>query len=284
VAIGVDALFLNRLETMAGGLQIAGLGKPATQPSARPAARAQVDALIADLLNDAPYRDNRNLTLLSEGVFRIDMILWSTRRSIALRPMYLLDAVRAYRETEKLAPAFDALDTTKPTPLPRVERRGFPTAASAMFSRTMGTPYRRVVQVNAQLLFERRAAAIALATRLYYLEHGNYPPSLAQLVPYCLPSVPVDPFDPNAGPIRYLLLDQNGPRPIAYSLAENGVDDTINNVPGTVPPVTQWGWQAQPRTLDQHRDLSQWMPAAPPLGYDRPMGNSEPLPEAGGDQ
>ena len=67
-----------------------------------------------------------------------------------------------------------------------------------------------------------RMAACALAVRWYELDHGHRPATLAMLVPDYLPAVPIDPFDPDGGPIRY--------RPDAtparlYSLGVDQVDD-----------------------------------------------------------
>ena len=71
-------------------------------------------------------------------------------------------------------------------------------------------------------LFLRRAAAVALALRLYELDHGRRPSTLAELVPSYLPAVPVDPFDPACGEIRYV---PNARPPVLYSVSVNGIDD-----------------------------------------------------------
>ena len=54
-----------------------------------------------------------------------------------------------------------------------------------------------------QILARQRLAAAALAIKLYEVDHGSRPGALAELVPEYLPAVPVDPWDPAAGPIRY---------------------------------------------------------------------------------
>jgi hypothetical protein len=61
-----------------------------------------------------------------------------------------------------------------------------------------------------------------LAIRAYQLEHGQLPASLDALVPGLLPSVPIDPFDPAGGPLRYRLDDEEY---ALYSVGLNGVDD-----------------------------------------------------------
>lgn len=73
------------------------------------------------------------------------------------------------------------------------------------------------------MLANRRIAAIMLAMRLYEVDHqGNLPESLSQLVPDYLPAIPMDPFDPSGGTIRYLR--DRTPRAI-YSVGLNGEDD-----------------------------------------------------------
>ncbi|MCH7565360.1 MAG: hypothetical protein IH968_16225 [Gemmatimonadetes bacterium] len=65
-------------------------------------------------------------------------------------------------------------------------------------------------------------AAIALAMRLYELDHGRRPRQLSELVPDYLPAVPLDPMASDGRVIVYLLEPEP---PILYSVGENGVDD-----------------------------------------------------------
>ena len=50
------------------------------------------------------------------------------------------------------------------------------------------------MQLHYQYLDERRQTAIALAVRLYELDHGWRPEKLADLVPDYLPEVPIAPL------------------------------------------------------------------------------------------
>jgi hypothetical protein len=78
------------------------------------------------------------------------------------------------------------------------------------------------------LLSERRAAALALAIRLYQLDRrGERPTSLAELVPAYLAAVPADPFAAGGQPFRYTqhAVDREGITPAIYSVAEDGKDD-----------------------------------------------------------
>jgi len=73
-------------------------------------------------------------------------------------------------------------------------------------------------------LFNSRAAAMALAIRLYRFDHGGkWPESLSQLIPQYLPRIPVDPFSPTVASILYKLNQSTDP--IIYSVGENGMDD-----------------------------------------------------------
>ena len=65
-------------------------------------------------------------------------------------------------------------------------------------------------------------AAIALTIRLYETDHGRRPETLSELVPEYLSAVPLDPLAADDRPIRYL---PNAPKPILYSVDENGDDD-----------------------------------------------------------
>jgi hypothetical protein len=71
-------------------------------------------------------------------------------------------------------------------------------------------------------LTERRMAAVALAVRLYELDHGRRPDRLDDLVPEYLPAVPRDPFAADNPPLGYA---PNASPPVLYSMNEDGVDD-----------------------------------------------------------
>lgn len=61
-----------------------------------------------------------------------------------------------------------------------------------------------------------------LALHWYLAENGHFPHELQQLVPEYLPEVPLDPFDPENGPLQYRL---SGDGFILYSVGPNGLDD-----------------------------------------------------------
>ena len=72
------------------------------------------------------------------------------------------------------------------------------------------------------VLAYRRMGATALAIRLYEIEHGHRPDALDELVPDCIPAVPLDPFSADGAPIGYR---PDADPPVLYSLGDDGVDD-----------------------------------------------------------
>ena len=68
----------------------------------------------------------------------------------------------------------------------------------------------------------RRMTAVALAIRLYELDHGRRPATLTELVPGYLPHVPDDPFAAKGVKLRYA---PDARRALLYSVGVNGQDD-----------------------------------------------------------
>ena len=69
---------------------------------------------------------------------------------------------------------------------------------------------------------ERRMAAVAIAMRLYEVDHGRRPETLSQLVPGYLEAIPADPFADDGRPIAYA---PDAEPPVLYSIGSDGVDD-----------------------------------------------------------
>ncbi len=65
-------------------------------------------------------------------------------------------------------------------------------------------------------------AGVALAIRLYEIDHGHRPETLPLLVPDYLDEIPADPFDRDDAPILYKL---DGDPQILYSVGDNGEDN-----------------------------------------------------------
>ncbi|HEV7299470.1 MAG TPA: hypothetical protein VGN72_08920 [Tepidisphaeraceae bacterium] len=282
VGVGIEALAVDRVQKMAGGLTVAGAAHPSTLPSARPATRQQVQAMIADLLNDAASVGTKRNGFIGERAMQVDSILLLSSESMLLRPMYVLDAEWTGRKNDRYIKATAATHWTAAKNIMGIERPRDPFDLSRVASNMFSGPLDRAVLTGFRVLVDRRIAAIALAMRLYWLDHGRYPDTLDALVPAYLPAVPIDPFSPAGEPFQYILA-ANGTRPIAYSVGENGIDDTPDE--SVLPPFTAWGWQSTnlafnaPRNrkpFDQYRDLSRWMPATPPPNYLPPAELKDP--------
>jgi len=113
----------------------------------------------------------------------------------------------------------------------------FPQTQEAVMSLHTGTSSLHLVTCpvtgtyeNSSLIFKfvfrtiayRRMAAIALAIRLFEMDHGSLPDTLDELVPDYLASVPEDPFAESPGPLIYR---PDRAEPVLYSVGENGIDD-----------------------------------------------------------
>jgi hypothetical protein len=273
VSIGIQALAVDRAQKIAGGLTVAGAGQPATQPTARPATRQQVLGLIANLLDDAPLRAAQRNAFIGERAMQIDAVRWYTSETWLLRPMFTLDAVRIGRMFDRYFAAADATGWTAAEKAMGNPAPADPLDLSRIVGQFLRSSLNRAALTGHRVTVDRRVAAIALAVRLYQLDHGQFPATLDALVPAYLPVVPADPFSPTGQPFKYLLAAK-GTRPIVYSVDENGVDDTPDE--SVLPPFAAWGWQTftvplpaprQTKPFDQYRDVSRWMPPTPPAGY-----------------
>lgn len=318
VAIGCEALALHRLEVIAPGLSIAPgdaagedgpaapgtpppAGHAATRPVARPATRAQVRALIAELLDESRRARGVRLAHAGEGAAELDMGEHFGRVAPVLRPMFELDAVRVARANKAVARAADepnwqaAMKVLRTDPalaqvpapqtaLPgiiRGPRRGGgpPKRKPVDYTRFLasdvanitGIASGRGIEQDMKLRADRGLAAASLAVQLYRADHGGqFPPSLDALVPDYLPRLPLDPFRANGKPIGYVIargaLPDGGDRPLVYSVGPDGVDNTAAGQLAALPKTPSFGWQ---RTPDQWRDVSRWSPPLTPDGAKR---------------
>ena len=81
----------------------------------------------------------------------------------------------------------------------------------------------RVIALLYEGLATRRMAAVALAIRLYEIDHARRPAKLTELVPEYLPAVPADPFV--AGAKRAISYMPAAERPRLYCIRTDGKDD-----------------------------------------------------------
>jgi hypothetical protein len=88
------------------------------------------------------------------------------------------------------------------------------------------------VSINAELsCLQRDATITAIALELYRRKHGEWPATLAQLLPTTMPALPIDRFDGQT--LRYRLQDG---RPLLYSVGSDREDDG-----GVLPPLAMTG-------------------------------------------
>jgi hypothetical protein len=87
-------------------------------------------------------------------------------------------------------------------------------------------------------LTDRRAAAIALAIRLYCVDHGGrFPAQLSELVPAYLPAVPADPMAADGRPFGYR---PSAHPPVIYSVGRNAIDDGGTSLPDDITGGRRW--------------------------------------------
>ena len=231
VRIGIAARGADAVIDIAPGLAL-------PDDAARSAARATIDALLADAPRvDGDFRRG----LLAERVFGREMLAamrGGNLGGVGVAPgasasaQTLLGAIVAptlYRSEWKIldyvgeqirlvdAPdlaAYTAGSAEATRIADDVRGSKLTTLGSIMMpslERAHATRYRVIV--------EERLAATSLAIRLYQLDHdGTRPPTLAALVPTYLPAVPLDAID--GKPLRYDVT-----RAILWSVGDNGVDD-----------------------------------------------------------
>lgn len=205
---------------------------PAKAAGERAASRAQAKALIDELLDESNYR--AGLVRAMEGE-RADLALAPARMAALLgpefpgflRPMLELDTARCLDRTAALPRVVKesiypkALALLPPAPASS-KWSGLARAAQPVTYIYAFGPLNQFLLAHFIHLATRRVAAVALALRLYQVDHdGNGPATLDALVPAYLPAVPIDPFDPAGGKLRYL----PGNPPAIYSVGQDGIDN-----------------------------------------------------------
>jgi hypothetical protein len=243
VALAMDGLAEGAVEEMASNLRVT--DKPAAGDGALPATRSQVEALIHALIDDREYSQRFVRALLGDRAFDLD-----TAESLAdgrsrftfiaggvgtpgplesalvfiFRPMILLDTVRMMRYTTTWARAANEACwpsmRARGAPDPRVTS-GVKRVTHVMSSMLVSSLDKGGVQHFRALVY-LRMAGVALAIRLYDIDHGRRPATLDELVPRYLPAVPQDPFASDGRKIGY---NSKARRPVLYSVGDNGVDE-----------------------------------------------------------
>jgi hypothetical protein len=267
VTLGIQSMALTRLEMILPDLKIAG-NKDSSSTIAKGAADPlTLRRLIRELLDQRESarqaRDGLIVTMRAEtGSAR--QVRDST---YLLRPMLDLEIARMLntRKNEWLAmdepswaDAMKLLPSESPPPASgsyKPSPDAQPPRYSHMISETVGQPLPRYVELNFRAIAERRAAATAIAVRLYRADHDRWPQNLGEPVPAYLPAVPIDPVLGGSIPMKYVILrgalPDGGDRPMLYW--------GVRGNPGSPPPEPTFGYS---RGV-QWRDLSRWYLPAP---------------------
>jgi len=212
-----------------GGKETAA-GSAGSQPSARPASREQVRALIAWLLDEEPLRVATQGVFYGERVFMAEMgSIYSYPSGgieqmavqVVTSPFLRQEAVRGMRLMTALAEAIGSPNWHAARG--KLPQEGTHSLAAAITRNVYGVAsFNLSVQFYYWRLATRRMAALALAIRLYEIDHGHRPEKLTELVPEYLPEVPKDPFAADNRPMSYL---PAGKYPVLYSVGLNGIDE-----------------------------------------------------------
>ena len=219
VGLGMSGVAVRQVELALPKLTFEGESGPHAAP------RAQATALIAALLDDSFIRGMADAV----DVERVGMsdFLDQLATGWTLRPFFrstdadhfpFADAVR----TAALAGNLKAAESL-PARAPSLDGpKGFAAALDSGQTTLLITTLRATAG--------RRLAAVAVAVRLYRVDHaGRLPGALADLVPQYLPAVPADPMRPDGGPLGYAPTyapPGGGPTsPRVYSVGPDGADN-----------------------------------------------------------
>lgn len=231
-SLTVDWLACEAVECIAPELRIASQGSPS--PRLENATRNQVRELVSMLLDDDFVRSRWEYALRSEHMTIIDGVstIWTGQAwcdwwlTAFVGPAGKLDGIRVlefYHTLERAGSSDNYADAQKRWPVIVSQPMNYgPAAYLARFVSQMGFSAGGLTRIQYRSLAFRRMAAIALALRIYEIDHGERPSELAALAPDYLDAIPPDPFDPDGGPLRYA---PAATPPTLYSVGEDGVDD-----------------------------------------------------------
>jgi hypothetical protein len=237
----------NAIEETAATLALRAEGADTAQ-SMHVAGRSELQAIIADLLDKPTPKAPLKNAMLWERMYQLDMVqqvvqarmtvsawlglgpaaaaasVWDATWSYLSAPLMQLEANYMLRRSSLLATAAEKPSWAEfKAALPEETTGG--AALDALihpFSRITYPSLDRTLVNHFRSLARRRMAAVALAIRLYQVDHDRRPATLSELVPDYLASVPEDPFSPNRSPIGYA---PGARRAIVYSVGLDGIDD-----------------------------------------------------------
>ena len=250
-SISVAGLQIAAVEDILPDLRVsAGAGEAALRGGmpGQAAGRKQIEELIACLLDEAPriariqrayYAERAMYAYWITDASRVRRGPWWWFRYGLARPIFRRGMLRAIKMYTALAEAAGRNDYHAAIPSVTYEEWRLEQLLSAVvpdIAAMIGSSMRTALKLDYQTKVRSRLAVVALAMKLYEADHGRLIENLAELVPDYLPAVPVDPFDPNGGPVRYA---PSARWPVLYSLGPNGTDE--GGAHG--PDVESWRWQ-----------------------------------------
>lgn len=285
-AMAIDGLAVDAIETIAADLAI-GDTSAASPTTPAPARREQVQALIADLLNETGLQEAWRRSMYGERLQCLDTVNMARGGLSALtggpappspfgwelKPMFQLDAIFMmefctahaeaglspnYQQAKRTAPRFPAFESN-------IERNAH------MLSWILLPSLEHAVDLQFRELASRRLAATALAIRLYEVDHGHRPRALSELVPDYISAIPSDPFSPDGAPIGYR---PDADPPVLYSVGDDGVDDGGEFVL-TDPRAAEW------KSEDQLFFLNGDRPRTPPASLATQPASAEAVEDEG---
>lgn len=264
VSVGIESLATDLVEKLASTLRVREGPNPEGSVD-NPASPDQLENLIRDLMYDAQYVESMRSAMVGErGMYCLDFaqcILeqsaspsivmtgtmvkasrWERAAIWVFKPLIQMDVLFMARYGTALANA------GRERSWPAAKARFPPDTDAAdwasglrLLSRVLVPAHERAFQAHFQQLARRRMAAIALAIRLFEIDHGSRPARLAELVPEYLPLVPADPFNVD-GLIQYhpsgildvtiqvVSSDVGAVRPALSSVGVNGLDESKKDI------------------------------------------------------
>jgi len=198
-----------------------------SEKSPRGATREQVRGLIGTLLDDQALRSGAARSYMYHGVMMIGLFPEiETSMNWIVRPSYKLDLARALEYLRS-----EAVVCEQPN-WPAAFAKQWPSSEYRFRSPIDKFAHPMPIELLTKMLdnpvgefdlfADRHVLATMLALRLYEIDEGKLPDTLAALVPEYLPAIPTDPFDGNNGPLHYIL--DHSP-PLLYSVGLDGKDD-----------------------------------------------------------
>jgi hypothetical protein len=270
VGIGIECLCLDRLQEITPDLLVE--GDPPNPKFVRQSAvsRADIQSLIDRLLDDADENRCRLVTIDYERLLGHQDFQLQKKPRWTLGPLIDLSDARVLKQRiiDRLAaqsldePAARQVLASNLTLLPMTlamnwQRSGVLPANGdwAGVYESYSTSLSRYLETEWRSTALRRSAAIALAIRLYRVDHQTWPARLSALVPDYLPAIPADPYFANGAPVGYIIRQDATPvihdRPLLYF---NLVGDAKT---APLPPAPNFGWM---QGTHQWIDLSRWYP------------------------